>query len=346
MNVASDALDVKAVTTRVRRVSVVVPVKNEQETLGTLATGIFAAVKGRVDSAEIVFVDDGSTDRSWSVMKELCLEYPGQIRALKLRRNFGKSVALEAGFKVATGEVIFTMDADLQDDPKEIPRFLDALEGGLDLVSGWKRRRHDPLSKTVPSRLFNWVTARMAGVPLHDFNCGFKAYRRSVIEQLRLYGELHRYIPVLAHDAGFRIGEIEVEHHPRRHGVTKYGLERYVRGFLDLVTVLATTRYLQRPGHLFGGLGVVLGLTGLLILGYLGVLWLMGYSIGHRPLFFVGILLMIFCIQMISLGVVAELLIRLSKPRDVNDLIVEDVAQQFTAEPLLSEPPSPSGTFA
>lgn len=261
-------------------------------------------------------------------MQDLVLQHPGQVRALKLRRNFGKSIALAAGFKVAHGDVIFTMDADLQDDPKEIPRFLEALDGGLDLVSGWKRKRNDPLSKTLPSLLFNRATAWITGVKLHDFNCGFKAYRREVIEQLKLYGELHRYIPALANDAGFRIGEIEVEHHPRRFGVTKYGLERYVRGFLDLITILATTRYLQRPGHLFGGLGVGFGLLGVIILGYLSVIWLMGESIGHRPLFFAGILLMVFSVQMISLGVIAELLIRLSTPRDVGDLVVADVSER------------------
>lgn len=231
-------------TERNRRLSIVVPVKDEQDTLARLAEGIFeAARESRAKSIEIIFVDDGSRDNSWNVMRELAERYPGQVRALRLRRNFGKSVALEAGFRISTGDVIFTMDADLQDDPKEIPRFLAAIDGGLDLVSGWKRKRNDPLSKTLPSRLFNRTTAWMTGVPLHDFNCGFKAYRREVIEQLRIYGELHRYIPVFANDAGFRIGEIEVEHHPRRHGVTKYGIERYVRGFLDLITILATTRY-------------------------------------------------------------------------------------------------------
>lgn len=312
-------------TERNRRLSVVVPVKDEQDTLARLAEGIFeAARESRAKSIEIIFVDDGSRDNSWNVMCELAERYPGQVRALRLRRNFGKSVALEAGFRISTGDVIFTMDADLQDDPKEIPRFLAAIDGGLDLVSGWKRKRNDPLSKTLPSRLFNRTTAWMTGVPLHDFNCGFKAYRREVIEQLRIYGELHRYIPVFANDAGFRIGEIEVEHHPRRHGVTKYGIERYVRGFLDLITILATTRYLHRPGHMFGGLGVVLGALGTIIMVYLGALWVFGQPIGNRPLFFVGFLMLIFSVQMISLGIIAELLIRLSEPRQVADLVVED----------------------
>lgn len=319
-----------------RKISVVVPVKDEQDTLATLVEQVFAAAHD-VESTEIILVDDGSRDNSWNVMQALTAQHVGKVRAIKLRRNFGKSIALEAGFKVAGGDVIFTMDADLQDDPKEIPNFLEALKGGFDLVSGWKRTRHDPLSKTIPSRFFNRATAWMSGVPLHDFNCGFKAYRREVIERLRIYGELHRYIPVFAHDAGFRVGEIEVQHHPRRHGVTKYGLERYVRGFLDLITILATTRYLQRPGHLFGGLGVAFGVLGSLILGYLSIQWVFGHPISSRPLFFLGFLLMIFSVQMISLGVVAELLIRLSNPRNVDDLVVEDIVRQRPQKPAAKQ---------
>jgi hypothetical protein len=217
------------------------------------------------------------------------------------------------------------MDADLQDEPREIPRFLEALDSGYDLVSGWKARRNDPLSKTLPSKVFNRITAWISGISLHDFNCGFKAYRREIIEHLQLYGELHRYIPVLAHDAGFKVGEIEVEHHPRRHGKSKYGFERYVRGFLDLVTILATTRYLQRPGHMFGGVGVVFGLLGGTVLTYLVVLWFLGQGIGSRPLLQFGVLLLMLSVQMISLGIIAELLIRISNPRDVTSLIVADV---------------------
>lgn len=338
----------------IQRISVVVPVKDEQDTLAQLTDGIFAATN-RLVSVEIVFVDDGSQDGSWAAMQALVELYPEQVRALKLRRNFGKSVALEAGFQVAAGQVIFTMDADLQDDPREIPQFLKMMEEGLDLVSGWKRKRNDPLSKTLPSRLFNRTTAWMTGVPLHDFNCGFKAYRREVIEHLRLYGELHRYIPVFANDAGFRIGEIEVEHHPRRHGVTKYGIERYARGFLDLITIVATTRYMQRPGHLFGGLGVGLGLVGTLILGYLSIQWLAGYQIGNRPLFFISFLFLIFSVQMISLGVIAEMLIRMSNPRDVMKLVAEDMpiysenkknaeSETLRAKNMGKRPALPSGT--
>ena len=319
-------------------ISIIVPVMDEQDTLGELTERIFKVAEdcASVASAEIVFVDDGSRDRSWQIMEDLANKHVGRVRAVRMRRNFGKSIALEAGWKQATGDIIFTMDADLQDDPKEIPRFLQKIDEGFDLVSGWKRTRHDPLSKTLPSRLFNKATAKMTGVPLHDFNCGFKAYRREVVERLRIYGDLHRYIPVFANDAGFRVGEIEVEHHPRMHGVSKYGFERYARGLLDLITILATTRYLQRPGHLFGGLGVLFGLVGAAILGYLATIWLFGAAIGHRPLFFLGFLFMIFSIQMISLGVLAELLVRLLNPRNVDDLVVADV--YAPSAPSQSEP--------
>src|SRR5690242_18444613 len=314
-----------------RRISVVVPVKDEQESLAPLVDAIrnIFVAQGMSDRVELILIDDGSRDDTWNLMQALVEQPFGYVRALRLRRNFGKAIALEAGFRVASGDIIITMDADLQDDPKEIPRFLEALDNGLDLVSGWKRRRQDPLSKTLPSWLFNRATAWVTGVRLHDFNCGYKAYRREVTERLRLYGELHRYIPVLAHDAGFRVGEIEVEHHPRRYGVTKYGIERYVPGFLDLITVMATTRYLQRPGHLFGSVGLIFGAAGILILGYLSTLWVLGLGpIGTRPLFFLGLLMVIFSIQMISLGVVAELLIRLTSPRDVESVVAADISQK------------------
>lgn len=309
----------------VKRLSFVIPVMDEQDTLKDLAVQVMDVVgaMGSAYETEIIFVDDGSKDKSWSVMNHLAEQYQGCVYAIRLRRNFGKAVALEAGFRQSTGEIIFTMDADLQDDPNEIPRFLEALDSGLDLVSGWKRRRHDPISKTLPSRLFNKVTAWATGVPLHDFNCGFKAYRREVIESVRLYGELHRYIPVLAHDVGFRIGEVEVKHHPRKHGVSKYGLERYVRGLLDLMTVLATTRWLHKPGHLFGGLGVFAGISGSVILIYLTIFWFLGLGpIGSRPLLLFGVMLCILSVQMISIGLIGELFIRSTKIRDISELIV------------------------
>jgi glycosyltransferase involved in cell wall biosynthesis len=258
-------------------------------------------------------------------MEALCSTYPGKVRAIRLRKNFGKAVALEIGFRAVTSDVVFTMDADLQDDPKEISRFIERLNDGYDLVSGWKRRRNDPPSKTIPSRIFNKVVSTVSGVDLSDFNCGFKAYKREVVENIRLYGELHRYIPVMAYDAGYRIGEIEVQHHARAHGVSKYGLERYLRGFLDLVTVLATTRYLHRPGHLLGGLGVISGFIGAVILAYLTILWFMGFAIGGRPLLLLGFMMIILSVQMLSFGVIAELILRLAAPRTSSNLVVADI---------------------
>lgn len=311
-------------------ISFVIPLKDEQDSLIELTQRILESVQtgcvGR--QAQIVFVDDGSTDTSWAIVEELAQQHPEQVQGIRFRRNLGKALALEAGFRLARGEVIFTMDADLQDDPKEIPRFLAKLDEGFDLVSGWKQTRHDPLSKTLPSKLFNGVTAKLTGVDLQDFNCGFKCYRREIIEKIRLYGELHRYIPVLAADLGYRVGEIAVEHHPRMHGVSKYGFERYVRGFIDLLTVLATTRWLVKPGHLFGGFGVGLGLLGGLSLSYLLLVWLFGTDpIGNRPLLMFGVLCSLASLQMLSLGVIAELHVK-NNPIDLDRYIAESTKHQ------------------
>jgi glycosyltransferase involved in cell wall biosynthesis len=303
-------------------------VKNEEETIRTLFERIQAeiAVQAAVESYEVIYIDDGSTDGSWQQIAELAAAQPGTAVGFRLRRNFGKAVALAVGFQHSRGEVVFTLDGDLQDDPAEIPRFLEKLAEGYDLVSGWKQHRQDPISKTAPSKLFNWVTAKLSGIPLHDFNCGFKAYRSEVLRDLRIYGELHRYIPVLAHDLGFRIAEVSVRHHPRLHGVSKYGLERYARGMLDLLTVLATTRYLQKPAHLFGGLGILLGLAGTIILLYLTGLWFVGYHIGERPLLLLGILLEIVAVQFVALGLLGELFIRqLGAP--LRDSYVAEIAE-------------------
>lgn len=300
--------------------SFVIPVKDEEACVEELADRIVASVDSTCPeyAAELVFIDDGSTDRSWDVIQSISTRYPGIVQAIRFRRNLGKALALDAGFRASRGEVVFTMDADLQDDPKEIPRFLKKLEEGLDLVSGWKRTRHDPLSKTLPSKLFNGVTAWVTGVRLNDFNCGFKCYRREIVDNIRLYGELHRYIPVLAADLGYRVGEIEVEHHPRVHGRSKYGWERYVRGFIDLLTVLATTRWLVKPGHLFGGIGVGLGIIGGVCLAYLFLVWLFGAApIGGRPLLAFGVLTTLASLQMLSLGVIAEFYVK-SVPIDVD----------------------------
>ena len=289
-------------------VSVVVPVFNEEESLAELTERICAATGAELVLAEILFVDDGSTDGSWAEMRRLAAENP-RVQAVRLRRNFGKAAALDVGVRQATGSIIVTMDADLQDDPVELPRFVEMIDQGYDLVSGWKKTRNDPLSKTVPSRLFNWVTARASGTRLHDFNCGYKAYRREVFNGIQLYGELHRYIPVLASALGFRIGEIVVRHHARKHGKSKYGVARFLRGFLDLLTVITITRYARRPAHLFGGLGAFVLLAGGVILTYLtGLKLFLGEDIGDRPLLLLGVMAVIVGIQLMLFGMLSELI--------------------------------------
>lgn len=309
-------------------ISFVIPVKDEEKTIAELSINIINIVHGLGVGfdAELIIVDDGSTDDSWLIMCQLAKEYQGTITALRLRRNFGKSVALQAGFRRAGGDIVFTMDGDLQDDPNEIPRFLEELKKGFDLISGWKRQRHDPLSKTLPSLLFNKITAWATGIHLHDINCGFKCYKNEIVKSINIYGELHRYIPVIAHDLGYKIGEIEVKHHPRLYGVSKYGWSRYLRGSVDLVTVLATTRWLNKPGHLFGGMGVCFGLVGSGCLLYLIVLWSMGIRpIGNRPMLILGVMLCILSVQMISLGIVAEFFVRTQNHSDVDNLVSESV---------------------
>ncbi|MCC5788687.1 MAG: glycosyltransferase family 2 protein [Opitutales bacterium] len=305
--------------------SFVIPVCNEEGTISEL----FEQIKKSVEEAgegpmEVIFVDDGSTDDSWKEITKLYDKYPEEVKALAFRRNFGKAAALAEGFEEACGEIVFTLDADLQDDPMEIPRFLEKICEGYDLVSGWKKDRKDPLGKTVPSRFFNFMTRMVSGVHLHDFNCGFKAYRREVVKSITLYGELHRYIPVLANGEGFRISEIPVRHRPREQGVSKYGWKRFLRGFLDLLTVVTTTRYLMRPAHLFGGLGILLGVLGGGILIYLTAGWFMGFrGIGARPLFFFGILFTLLSAQFLSLGLVSELVLKTSNERNKRHLLRE-----------------------
>jgi glycosyltransferase involved in cell wall biosynthesis len=293
--------------------SFVIPVKDEETSLEELTNRVLDCVKTLCPDylVEILFIDDGSTDLSWEVIQSIAKRQPTIVQAIRFRRNLGKSLALEVGFRACRGDIVFTMDADLQDDPKEIPRFLEKLNEGFDLVSGWKRTRHDPLSKTLPSKLFNGVTSLLSGVKLNDFNCGFKCYRREVIDNIHLHGEMHRYIPVIVADLGYRVGEIAVEHHPRKHGQSKYGWERYVRGFIDLLTVLATTRWMAKPGHLFGGVGVFLGLIGVSSLAYLTMIWfLTDTPIGNRPLLDFGMLSILASLQMFSLGVIAEFFVK------------------------------------
>lgn len=288
--------------------SLVIPLYNEAESLPELHDSLVVSLLPYAERCEMIFVDDGSTDGSFEVLKAI-RQGDKRVKVLRLRSNQGKAAALAAGFREARGGVIITLDADLQDDPKEIPRFLQKLEEGYDLVSGWKTTRHDPWPRRFLSAFFNRVTSRLTGVDLHDLNCGFKAYRSAVIRELRLYGELHRFIPVLASWRGFRIGEIEVEHHPRKYSVSKYGAERIPRGFFDLLTVLMLTRYTTRPLHLFGLFGVIVGLIGFGIVAYLSIGWLFGQWIAGRPLFILGALMVIAGIQLVSFGLLAEMIV-------------------------------------
>jgi glycosyltransferase involved in cell wall biosynthesis len=288
-------------------ISVVVPLLNEERSLETLYDEISRALEPFDDDFEVVFVDDGSTDGSLGVLTRLHHEQANLV-VVHLRRNFGKAAALQAGFLEARGDVIVTIDADLQDDPAEIPKLLAKLDEGFDLVSGWKTRRNDPFARRLFSRIFNWSTGVISGVHLHDVNCGLKAYRAEVLRGLRIYGELHRFIPVLAAYRGFRIAEIPVNHRPRQHGRSRYGPERYLRGFFDLLSVTFMGRYRHRPLHLFGGLGVLMGAVGFVILTYLTVIWFWGSAIGHRPLLTLGVLLVVVGIQFVSLGLLSELI--------------------------------------
>lgn len=307
-------------------VSFVIPVMDEVETVGELYSRICEVMK-RVSVAsgfEIVFVDDGSSDGTWQRLAAISKDAP-HMRALRLRRNFGKAVALQVGIDSSGGDVIITMDGDLQDDPNEIPRFIDQIDQGFDVVSGWKRVRHDPVGKTLPSKLFNAVTRRVSGVPIHDFNCGFKAYRREVFQTINLYGELHRFVPVLAGALGYRIGEIEVQHHPRRHGRSKYGLWRLFKGFIDLLTVVTITRFDSKPGHLFGGVGLAFLGLGVFFGGWLTIEWLFGHAIGQRPLLLLSVLLNLVGVQFLLFGMLAELMIGQRDRRPRADMLAEVV---------------------
>ena len=288
-------------------ISIVIPLHNEERSIALLYDELQAALEPLGQEWEAVFVDDGSVDGSFAALTRLH-DANEKVRVVRLRRNFGKAAALAAGFGQARGEIVVTIDADLQDDPAEIPRLLVKLDEGFDLVSGWKTRRRDPLRRRVLSRIFNWVTGRMSGLRLHDMNCGLKAYRAEVVRGMPLYGELHRFIPVLAQYRGFRVAELPVNHRPREHGRSRYGVERYIRGFLDLLTVSFIGRYRHRPLHLFGGLGLILGLFGVAILVYLTVVKALGHAIGERPLLTLGVLLVVVGLQFFSLGLISEML--------------------------------------
>jgi dolichol-phosphate mannosyltransferase len=309
-------------------ISIVVPVRDEAASIDPLYDELREVMDRSGRQWEIVFVDDGSADGTFGALTRLH-DRTANVRVVRLRRNFGKAAALDAGFREAAGDIIVTIDGDGQDDPAEVPRLLAKLDEGFDLVSGWKTRRRDPLRRRVMSRVFNWVTGRLSGLRLHDMNCGLKAYRADVVRSVRLYGELHRFIPVLAHYRGFRVVEIPVNHRPREHGRSRYGIERYLRGFLDLLTVTFMGRYRYRPLHLFGGFGLALGLAGGAILVYLAVEKVSGAAIGHRPLLTLGVLLVVVGMQFLSLGLLSELLTSQHEERiaqgDRTVLLVEEV---------------------
>jgi glycosyltransferase involved in cell wall biosynthesis len=301
-------------------ITVVVPLLNEAESLTELTSAVTLALSPKF-TFEIVFVDDGSTDTSWDVIVGLA-SYHKNIRGIRFRRNYGKSTALAKGFAAAKGRFVATMDGDLQDDPLEIPLMVDMIESqGLDLVSGWKKVRHDPIGKTIPSRFFNWVTSRATGIKLHDFNCGLKVYRKEVIENIELYGEMHRYIPALAKWEGYEaIGEKVVLHHPRKYGSTKFGLSRFINGFLDLLTLLFIHVYFQRPMHFFGFLGAGFVALGSGITVYLVVMRVFYEQfLSNRPLLLFGALFILLGLQFFSVGFLGEMLNKSrNKKRKVN----------------------------
>jgi glycosyltransferase involved in cell wall biosynthesis len=293
-------------TNQPRIVSFVVPLLDEDESLETLYGAVCQSVEPLSSEYEIIFVDDGSTDRSLDVLRELYERDREHVRVIQFRRNFGKTAALTAGFSQARGDIVVTLDADLQDDPGELAKMLFRLDQGYDLVVGWRADRQDPISKTLPSRLFNASVSTLTGVKLHDFNCGFKVYRREVLHDLKLYGELHRFIPVLAHWKGYRVGEVPIRHHPRRFGRSKYGLRR-LAWYVDFVSVLFLTTYLKRPMRLFGMAGSIVAGVGTIIMLYLAGLWLVEGGIGWRPLLFFGITALVVGIQLISVGLLGEM---------------------------------------
>lgn len=303
-----------------RNVSFVIPVMNEDETIETLVDQIDSVCREHDVERQIIFIDDGSTDKSWNVIQKVVDSKDG-LEAIKFRRNFGKAAALAAGFEQATGELVITMDADLQDDPKEIPRFLEKIDSGFDVVSGWKKVRHDPWHKVLPSRVFNYLVSRLTGVKLHDHNCGFKCYRREIFDEVKLYGEHHRFVPVLASSKGWKVGEIEVTHHPREFGQSKYGVGRLIKGFLDLLTIHFLTSFGKRPLHLVGAIGLLffaLGGIGIVYLTILRIVSWMSESmtdvhLHERALFYYCILAILLGAQFMLSGLVAEMIVAVSR---------------------------------
>ena len=300
-------------------ISVVIPLLNEEESLPELTSWIHRVMQEHAFSYEILFIDDGSKDRSWSIIEDLASSNPA-VKGIKFRRNYGKAAALNVGFQNASGDVVITMDADLQDSPDEIPDLYRMIrKEGFDLVSGWKKKRYDPISKTIPTRFYNWTTRRMSGIKLHDFNCGLKAYRNEVVKSIEVYGEMHRYIPVIAKWAGHKkIGEKVVKHQKRKYGKTKYGFDRFFKGYLDLLTITFMSRFGKRPMHLFGLLGTLLFLIGLGIAVYLAYakFFMSAFRMTERPLFYFGLLAMVLGTQLFIAGFLGEMISRSSVDRN------------------------------
>jgi glycosyltransferase involved in cell wall biosynthesis len=306
-------------------ISVVVPLFNEDESIGELAEWIDKVMHENNFQYEIIFVDDGSKDRSWEIIENLSAAKP-EIKGIKFRRNYGKSAALNTGFEAASGDVVITMDADLQDSPEEIPDLYKLIKtDGFDLISGWKKKRYDPVSKTLPTKIFNWATRKMSGIHLHDFNCGLKAYKKEVVKSIEVYGEMHRYIPVIAKWNGFvKIGEKQVLHRERKYGITKFGLERFINGFLDLISIMFVSRFGKRPMHFFGFLGTIMFLTGFGISAWLGAQKLYYVSLNipaqlvtQRPLFYIALTTMIIGTQLFLAGFLGEMISRNSPTRNL-----------------------------
>ncbi|MCK4744946.1 glycosyltransferase family 2 protein, partial [Candidatus Parcubacteria bacterium] len=296
-----------------QKLSIVIPVFNEVESLKELNDKIIQAVSSLPFNCEIIYIDDGSTDKSFDVITELH-QRDQRIKAIRFRRNFGKSAALATGFNEADGDLIITMDADLQDEPLEIPNFIKKINEGNDMVSGWKKERKDLFIKLVSSKIFNFTISILTGIKLHDFNCGFKIYKKEVVKNIDVYGELHRFLPVLAHQKGFKIGELKIKHNERKFGESKFGkfgLRRMKNYLIDPINVILLTKYARKPAHFFGSLGIMSAAIGFIFCLYLSILWLIGEKpIGNRPLLFLGILLIIIGIQLFSMGLLGEIIIR------------------------------------
>jgi glycosyltransferase involved in cell wall biosynthesis len=307
-------------------ISVVIPLLNEEESLPELSIRLESELQKLTNgNYEVLFIDDGSTDNSFEIIKSIH-ENNNKFKCIRFRRNYGKSAALSVGFHKVKGEFVITMDADLQDDPSEISNLISKLKEGYDLVSGWKKKRYDPISKTLPSKFFNYVTSLTSGIKLHDFNCGLKGYRKEVVKSLHVYGEMHRYLPALAHWMGFKVTELVVQHHARKYGRSKFGMSRFVKGFLDLLTVLLTTKYFKRPLHFFGTTGSLLTFAGFVLNIYLTFEWFMGKTyLSNRPLALFGIALIIVGVQFISMGLIGEMITKIIIEKNKNNYGIKDI---------------------